>query len=376
MPGISRRTALQSMIAATAWPLRSVRAQAPGPTAQPIPKNPKYRRIACEEAWITREIANEYRSFVAMNPRDEPGFMALGARYYSRGANSPLLNRMLDIGQGRIDAMDDYGIDMQLLLLTAPGVQVFSADTATALAADSNDQLFAAVQARPDRLAGLAAVAPQDPAAAAKEIERASRRLDLKGVVINSHTKGEFLDDTKFWEILESAEANDAPIYIHPRNPAPKMLEPYLSRRLEAGILGFAADVALHTVALITSGAFDRFPKLKLVIGHGGEGLPYMLYRIDYMQRVVREGRGLKRLQKRPSDYMKENVFITSSGLAWEPAIKFAQDTLGVDRVLYAMDYPYQADKSEVIAMDSMDIDDDAKKLFFQRNAEALFELA
>ncbi len=301
--------------------------------------------------------------------------MALGSRYYGRGADSPILARMIDMGHGRIAAMDDYGIDMQLLLLTAPGVQVFAPDLATSLAADSNDQLADAIRANPDRFAGLAAVAPQKPHSAALEIERAVSRLGLNGVVINSHTKGEFLDDEKFWEILEAAEANDAPIYIHPRNPAPQMLEPYLSRRLEAGILGFAADVALHTIALITAGAFDRFPNLKVVIGHGGEGIPYMLYRIDYMQRTVREGRGLKKLQKRPSDYMKENIFITTSGMAWEPAIKFAQDTLGVERVLYAMDYPYQADKREVIAMDEMDLPIADKKKFFQTNAEALFKL-
>lgn len=301
--------------------------------------------------------------------------MALGSRYYGRGADSPILARMIDMGHGRIAAMDGYGIDMQLLLLTAPGVQVFAPDLATSLAADSNDQLADAIRANPDRFAGLAAVAPQKPHSAALEIERAVSRLGLNGVVINSHTKGEFLDDEKFWEILEAAEANDAPIYIHPRNPAPQMLEPYLSRRLEAGILGFAADVALHTIALITAGAFDRFPNLKVVIGHGGEGIPYMLYRIDYMQRTVREGRGLKKLQKRPSDYMKENIFITTSGMAWEPAIKFAQDTLGVERVLYAMDYPYQADKREVIAMDEMDLPIADKKKFFQTNAEALFKL-
>jgi len=301
--------------------------------------------------------------------------MALGSRYYGRGADSPILARLIDMGHGRIAAMDGYGIDMQLLLLTAPGVQVFAPDLATSLAADSNDQLADAIRANPDRFAGLAAVAPQKPHSAALEIERAVSRLGLNGVVINSHTKGEFLDDEKFWEILEAAEANDAPIYIHPRNPAPQMLEPYLSRRLEAGILGFAADVALHTIALITAGAFDRFPNLKVVIGHGGEGIPYMLYRIDYMQRTVREGRGLKKLQKRPSDYMKENIFITTSGMAWEPAIKFAQDTLGVERVLYAMDYPYQADKREVIAMDEMDLPIADKKKFFQTNAEALFKL-
>jgi 2,3-dihydroxybenzoate decarboxylase len=367
----SRRSLLQGALVAGA--LTSARALAQDDA--PIAASPDYKRIATEEAWTTREVADAYARFIASNPTDEPGFMALGGRYYARGAASPLLADMLDIGAGRIAAMDRLGIDMQLLLLTAPGVQVFAADEASGLAADSNDQLAEAIARHPSRLAGLAAVAPQDPARAAKEIERAMGPLGLNGVVINSHTKGEFLDDTKFWVVLEAAEANDAPIYIHPRNPAPAMLQPYLERQLEAGILGFAADVALHTVALITSGAFDRFPRLKLVIGHAGEGIPYMLYRIDYMQRVVREGRGAKKLERRPSDYMKENIYITSSGMAWEPAIEFAQETLGVDRVLYAMDYPYQADPDEVRTLDAMDMPAGRKRQFFQTNAEALFKL-
>lgn len=375
----TRRSILSALLASAAVtaasPAAAQRENSRQARSEPISKSSAYRRIATEEAWTTREIADEYMRFLAGNPVGEPGFVALGGRYYARGADNPLLADMLDLGAGRIEAMDRLGIDMQLLLLTAPGVQVFDPETATALAANSNDQLAEACKAHPDRLAGLAAVAPQDPAGAAREIERATSTLGLKGVVINSHTKGEYLDDQKFWEILEAAEANDAPIYIHPRNPAPSMLEPYLSRRLEAGILGFTADVALHTIAMITAGVFDRFPRLKLVIGHAGEGLPYMLYRIDYMQRAVREGRGALRLEKRPSDYMKENVYITTSGMAWEPAILFAQSVLGVDRVLYAMDYPYQADPDEVLAMDALAISDADKKRFFQTNAERVFSL-
>jgi 2,3-dihydroxybenzoate decarboxylase len=111
------------------------------------------------------------------------------------------------------------------------------------------------------------------------------------------------------------------------------------------------------------------------VIGHAGEGLPYMLYRIDYMQRAVREGRGATKLAKKPSDYMKENIYVTTSGMAWEPAILFAQQVLGMDHVLYAMDYPYQADPREVLAMDEMALSPADKKAFFQTNAERLFGL-
>ena len=382
----TRRTVLQGMLTAGAM-LQAAAATAQAPAgrqtaepraanaAGPIAGNPRYKRIATEEAWITREIAEESKRLIESNPPDEPGFVAFGGRYYAQGANNPMIASLMDIGDGRIAAMDRLGIDMQVLAITGPGVQVFDADTATALAADSNDQLAEAIAKHPDRFAGLTAVAPQDPARAARELERGMQRLGMKGAIVNSHTKGEYLDDPKYWELLEAAEALNAPIYIHPRDLPPGMLRPYLDRGLEAGILGFAADVALHTIAMITAGVFDRFPNLQIVIGHGGEGIPYMLYRIDYMQRAVREGRGGLKLAKRPSDYMRENVHITTSGMAWEPAIRFAQSVLGVERVVYAMDYPYQADPSEVLAMDAMDIDDADKKLFFQGNAERLFRL-
>ena len=374
----TRRSVLHAMLAAGAV-LHTGRSMAQSDTgrapAGSIPRNPAYKRIAAEEAWITREIADESMRLIASNPPDEPGFVAFGARYYARGADTPAVAGLLDVGAGRIAAMDRLGIDMQILALTAPGVQVFDADTATALAADSNDQLAEAIGKHPDRFAGLSAVAPQDPRRAAKELERGLKTLGLKGAIINSHTKGEYLDDPKYWSILEAAEALNAPIYIHPRDLPSGMLKPYLDRSLEAGILGFAADVALHTIALITAGVFDRFPRLKVVIGHAGEGIPYMLYRIDYMQRAVRERRGAKKLKQRPSDYMKQNVYVTTSGMAWEPAIAFAQQTLGMDHVLYAMDYPYQADASEVIAMDALGVSAADKKKFFQTNAEQLFAL-
>jgi 5-carboxyvanillate decarboxylase len=338
--------------------------------------DPPYRRIATEEAWISEGVRKGFYDLLNEGAVDEPGFKAMGRFIYGRGAESPIVSALTDIGANRIAAMDELGIHMQVLSLTAPGVQVFDAQTAIALAVDSNDQLVESVRRYPDRLAGLAAVPPQDPAAAAKEIERAINRLGLNGVIISSHTKGEYLDKEKYWDIFEAAEAADAAIYLHPRTPSPDMLQPYLARGLEMAILGFGAEVALHVVAMITNGVFDRFPKLKLVIGHAGEGLPYWLYRIDYMQKNVREasGRGLQ-LKSLPSDYFKTNIFITSSGVAWEPAILFAQEILGVSQVMYAMDYPYQAKAAEVAISDHFDMSDADKIAFFQSNAERVFRL-
>jgi 2,3-dihydroxybenzoate decarboxylase len=192
-------------------------------------------------------------------------------------------------------------------------------------------------------------------------------------VIINSHTLGEYLDDQKFWEIFEAAESYDMPIYLHPQTPSPAMIKPYLDRGLERAILGFAHEVSLHVLAFITSGVFDRFPKLKLVVGHGGEGLPFMLYRIDYMYQNARFK--LPKTKLLPSDYMKRNIYITSSGLAYAPAINMAQRELGMDRVMYAMDYPYQYDIDEVTASDRFPLSDEQKKMFFQSNAEKVFGL-
>jgi 5-carboxyvanillate decarboxylase len=223
-------------------------------------------------------------------------------------------------------------------------------------------------------------VAPQDPAVAAKELERAISTLGLKGAVINSHTGGEYLDQPAYWPIFEAAEALSAPIYIHPRTPPKPVIGPYMSRGLTGPLAGFAHEVYLHVLAIITAGVFDRFPGLQLVVGHLGEGLPYMMYRLDYMQHHA-AAPGLRgraegtMLQLRISDYLKRNVSVTTSGMAWAPAIRFAQQVMGTDRVLYAMDYPYQFDLDEVLATDALAISERDKIALYQANAERLFRL-
>ncbi len=361
------RVAAAGAAALAARPVRGV--QRGGETPAPAPA--AYKRIAAEEAWGTAELFAEWKRVLDANPPDEPGFAALWRNLDPAGGGG-FTPRLMDLGAGRLDAMDAAGIDMQVLMLTAPGVQVFDADRGTALAADSNDQLADACRRYPDRFAGLAAVAPQDPGRAAAEIERGRNTLGLKGVIVNSHTKGEYLADTKFWEIFEAAEALDAPIYIHPRSPSPDMLGPFVDYDLLRGDLGFGVEVAFHTQAIINAGVFDRFPDLKLVIGHGGEGIPYNLYRIDRTHPVRRPD---DRAANPPSYYMRRNVYITNSGVAWAPMVEFAQRVLGVDRVLYAMDYPYQYDVEEVHAMDALPISYEDKKKFFQTNAETVFHL-
>jgi 2,3-dihydroxybenzoate decarboxylase len=346
----------------------------------PIKPNPGYKRIATEEAWAPPELIAEFQRLVSKKIVDDPAFLSLWGYYGSHPSDraQQLLHKIQQIDETRIADMDASGIDMQLLLLTAPGVQVLEKGDAVAMAKLSNDRVAEACRKFPTRFAALAAVTPQDANAGAKELERAVKTLGLKGAVINSHTRGEFLDDEKFWDIFAAAEALDVPIYIHPSGPPPSMSKPFLERGLEGAIFGFGVEVALHVLRIIVSGAFDRFPKLKIVIGHTGEGLPFWIYRIDYMHTAsVKSGRyaSMKPLKRKPSDYMRENLYITNSGVAWDPSVRFCQQVLGVDRVLYAMDYPYQFVPEEVTYNDNFKMSDAEKKQFFQTNAEKLFKL-
>jgi 5-carboxyvanillate decarboxylase len=341
---------------------------------------PDYQRIASEEAFAPPELLDHYRALLKDGSNLDPGFMSLYGFYLGNPSAriTDVMARMTDVGERRIHDMDQTGIAKQILSLTSPGVQIFDAPTAVALARSSNDFLADAIRKNPHRFAGLAAIAPQDPSAAAKELERGVNTLGLKGAIVNSHTQGEYLDDKKFWAIFEAAEALRVPVYIHPNTPPPAMIGPFLDRGLDGAIFGFAVETGLHILRIIVSGVFDRFPALRIVIGHLGEALPYWLFRVDFMHdRMVAANRypSVRKLKRKPSDYMKENLYVTTSGMAWEPPILYAQAVLGVDRVLYAMDYPYQFVPAEVTVTDNLPISDADKKKLYQSNAEAVFNL-
>ncbi len=339
-----------------------------------------YLRIAAEEAYAPPELFHRYRQLLKDGSHHDPGFASLTSFYLNDPSPgiAKVRERMQDLGELRLRDMDATGIAKQILSLTSPGVQVFDAATAVSLASEFNDRLAEAIRKHPDRFAGLAAIAPQNPAAAAKELERGVRRLGLKGAIVNSHTRGEYLDGPKFWAIFEAAEALDVPIYLHPATPPARMIEPFIERGLDGAIFGFAVETGLHALRLIVSGVFDRFPKLRMVLGHLGEGLPYWLFRIDFMHaRMVSTNRypNVGTLKRRPSEYLKENFWVTTSGMAWEPPILYAQSVLGMDRVLYAMDYPYQFVPSEVNVTDNLPIGEAEKTMLYQTNAERVFRL-
>jgi 2,3-dihydroxybenzoate decarboxylase len=339
-----------------------------------------YLRIATEEAFAPPELIRAYEEILDGADVD-PGFeslMGFYMRHKSERAQA-VFRRLQDLGAERLADMDARGIDRQVIAVTAPGTQILPRDAAVAMSELCNDRLAEACRKHPLRFTGMAACAPQDPAHAAKEIERAVAKLDMRAVVINSHTHGEYLSDPKFWPIFEAAEALDVPIYLHPQTPPREMVVPMIEAGLDGAIFGFGVETGFHALRIITSGAFDRFPKLQIILGHMGEALPYWMYRLDYMHGAgVRSNRYsfMKPLKKEKiSNYLKENFHITNSGVAWEPAIRFAQEQIGIDRVLYAMDYPYQCPPEEVVALDAMAMTPEIKKKFFQTNAERLFKL-
>jgi len=350
---------------------------------QPIPGkafHTDYRRIAVEEAFVPPDLAKRYLRMVEDGSATDRGFLSLWGFYGGQeGARTTgVLQRIQDLGEQRIADMDATGVDLQILSLSCPGVQIFDGPTATALARDTNDQLAEAIRKHPRRFAGLAAVAPQEPSAAARELERGVRELGLKGAIINSHTHDEYLDDPKFWDIFAAAESLGVPVYLHPNTPSRGLIEPFLDKGLDGAIFGFAVETGLHLLRIITSGVFDRFPKLQIVVGHLGEALPFWMFRIDFMHRRAVAGKryaSLRALERAPSQYLRENVYVTTSGMAWEPVILFVHSVMGADRVMYAMDYPYQFVPEEVRVTDDLPLSLEDKRKLYQLNAERVFRL-
>lgn len=332
----------------------------------------KYRLVATEEAFLTPQQAASFRSMAATEWHDPDVNM-----WRSFLSNEPLIRRLLDFDQERLAIMDQFGVDMHVLSLTAPGVQLLDADAATKMAAEANDLLADTVKKHPTRYAGLASFAPQDPKSAAKEIQRAMTDLKLHGLIVNSHTNGEYLDDPKFWPIFEAATALDAAIYIHPRNlpqHADDILQATLN--LDGAIWGFQVETGLHAMRLIVGGVFDKFPNLKIVLGHMGEAVPYWLYRIDYMYDVyTSRGRDAHKIKRKPSEYVKDNFLITSSGVNDHNVLKYCHSALGPDNIMFAIDYPYQETEGAARFMQTAPLPEPDVEKIAHGNAERIFHI-
>ena len=390
--GIDRRTAVSWMSAAVAsaawWPASpDLSAGDLSAALQSTSGKTRVRKIATEEAFTIPEIAAALRDVVRRGgPNLDLKLLRLiydtpaeAARIGQAPAGSrdalarTFLPRLLDIGAGRLADMDANGVDMHLLSLTMPGVQMFDPATAVSLARLSNDRLSEAVRSHPTRFAGLASFAPQDPPAAAKEMERAINTLKLNGVLVNSHTQNGYLDEPRFWPILEAAEALGTPLYIHPRAPSDGMAAPFSDYRMEGSIWGYGMETGTHAVRLILSGVLDRFPRLRIVLGHMGEALPFWLWRLDYM--AAPGSRADLRNRLKASEYFRRNFAITTSGLEDPLVLRFCVDKIGIDSVMWAIDYPYQPTAPAVAFLESATLSDDERERIAHRNAERIFGL-
>ncbi|MFP6735818.1 MAG: amidohydrolase family protein [Rhodospirillales bacterium] len=335
------------------------------------------KKIAIEEAFATENLITAWREMIADGAPGEPGMIQHLGRLINtnRGWGAQVAERLVDLGAIRLEQMDANGIDMQVIAITSPGVQCLDADTGNALAAEANDILAEAVKAHPTRYTGLAAIQPSAPKTAAREIERALG-LGLRGIMVNSHTKGEYLDAVSYRPILEAAEALDTPLYIHPRPAAPAMMAPMFERHLEGSMWGFQTETAVHALRMIVAGIFDDFPKLRIVLGHLGEGLPFWL---DRMDRIYARGKNAtdaypfwtaKRL---PSEYFLENVWMSSSGHNWDPAVRFVEEVAGEDRLMFAVDYPYEDTKQQVDQAAEVTVKNPEK--FYELTARQVFNI-
>ncbi len=285
-------------------------------------KPAKPQIIALEEHYLDAEVKSHFN---AMDATKAP----------------PIAQRLDDLGALRIKEMDEAGIDIQVLSHGAPSMQKMDPETAVRLARGANDRLQAAVQANPKRFAAFAALPTPDPKAAADELERTVTKYGFKGAMIHGLTNGLFIDDKKFWPIFERAQALDVPLYMHPAVPHPAVIEAYYKdyakdfpMLIRAG-WGFTVETATQGIRLVLSGVFDAYPRTKIILGHLGESLPFMVARIDEAL-----GRG-KSGRKGFRDYFCEHFWITTSGFFSTPALLCCVMEMGVDRILFSVDYPF-----------------------------------
>ena len=292
-------------------------------------------------------------------------------RQHSGGA---IAERLEDVGALRLKEMDEAGIDLQVLSHANPGLQGVDAATGVPLARRINDRLHEAVRRHPDRFAAFAAIPTADPQAAADEIERTVTRLGFKGAMINGLTGGVFHDDQRFWLIYERAAALDVPIYIHPAIPQQAVVEAYYKGYVEKhpGLLragwGFNVETATQGIRFVLSGVFDAHPGLKVILGHMGEGLPFYLWRITHGLRQSMSERTFREI-------FCEHFWITTSGFFSDPALLCCTMEMGIDRILFSVDYPFvdNAPGTEWLARIPLCTEDKAK--IMSGNAKRLLKM-
>ena len=320
-------------------------------------KKPNVPVIAIEEHYWDPELTKHYTGSEA-----------------GRGGD---VDKMLyDLGELRLKSMDEAGIDVQLLSHGAPSTQKLPIDIAADLARQVNDRLGKVCAANPKRFAAFAALPTVDPKAAADELERTVTKLGFKGAMIHGMSNGEFLDLKKFWPIYERAEKLDVPLYFHPSLPDQRVTDVYYQDYAKDFPLvvrpawGYTVETATQAIRLVLSGVFDKHPKLKIVLGHFGETLPFLVWRIDS---------SLKRPGQKPlsfRDIFCGNFYVTTSGFFSNPALLCCVMEMGVDHILFAVDWPFVPDnKGAVDWMSTVLLSDEDKAKILSGNAKRLFRM-
>ncbi|WP_372838129.1 amidohydrolase family protein [Phaeovulum sp.] len=281
---------------------------------------------------------------------------------------------LTDFGERRLSQMDQIGVETAVLSLAGPGVQV-EQNTARAItkAKECNDFLAERMAASKGRYSGLAHLATQDPNAAADELERCVKELGYVGAMINGQTNGAYLDDDRFSVLWERAADLGAPIYIHPSNPPDFPYMYHGHPELFGPVWSWTVETGNHALRLIFGGVFDRFPKARLLLGHMGETLPYQLWRFDSRWEI--SNRGAKRLAQKPSDYFRRNVWVTTAGVCSDEPLRCAIDALGVDRVLFSIDYPFEHSNLAGDWIEKAPLSDTERAAICHGNARALLGL-
>jgi 2,3-dihydroxybenzoate decarboxylase len=323
-----------------------------------MPDKARPRVIALEEHYQDPELAKHYA------PGD--------------GTSNPKIVALLeDLGETRVKAMDDAGVDLQVLSHAQPATQKLDPETAVRLARETNDRLHRSIRANPKRFAAFGILPTPDPKAAAEELERVVTKLDFKGAMVHGLTHGRFLDEKQFWPIFERAQALDVPIYLHPGKPSETVIDAYYQDYAEdypqilGAAWGYTVEAATQAVRLVLSGALDAYPKVKFILGHFGEGLPFLLWRIDYSfsRPGNKPGLGFRSL-------FTEHFHVTTSGNFSDTALLCTVQEMGVDRILFSVDYPFVPNEPTWVEwMDRVALSADDRAKIMGRNAERLLKL-
>ena len=333
------------------------------------------KKIDFEAHFYTRE----YLKALSENegyPRLEEGNEERSRRlWYAPEVGQPfedfLLNAVLDLGEKRLEKMDACGVDVQALSLSAPGIEQLPPEIGKTLAEKSNNALSEAIKKYPDRFMGYAALAPKAPEAAADELERGVKELGFIGWNTHSNYGDSYLDEKRYWPILEKAVELDVPVYLHPTVPAIPQVRTY-GFAIAGAPFGFGMETAMCMMRLIYSGVFDKYPGLKIILGHLGEVLPFLFTRIDWAYVRPFDPAAFPKLEKKPSEYLKGNVFVTTSGNYYEPAFMCTREAFGIDRILLGTDHPFEDPEECMEFIAGLPIPQGEKDKIYCGNAEQL----